>query len=325
MLVNFWTSALIIFSFHSASLAGFSEFPAASTEKILISISEGNLNLFPQAGLKSIKLKVTDGVENEFAPDLSERIFKLRSKDQHMKTGFARKTKLKKELDLYFPQHIALEVHVLEGSIAAQKLAKDAFLHVNKGKITVKDSQSNLVLHQQKGEMILSEITGKVTLDSQAATVSLKGIKGDIDLQNFSGDSVIEKAKGFISLSTGSGSNKIVESSGNIQFESAKGLISIQKFLGRVEGQNQEASINISTLTEGDISIKSQGGRISISTPEGAGAQINLATVEGDLFVPNYLKINRESSQKSIRGRLRGETGKNNIFVRSQTGSISIK
>jgi hypothetical protein len=50
-----------------------------------------------------------------------------------------------------------------------------------------------------------------------------------------------------------------------------------------------------------------------------------LFTVDGEIFVPKELKVNRLSSEKSVRGRLRGEAQRGSIVVRSQEATILVK
>jgi hypothetical protein len=337
MIVNLWTPALrnmrkiqrigllflVFLSFKS--WAGMSEYPLNGIDRLQVSLTEVNLVLNPQPGLKNLKLRASDNLDQDLSITQRESSLMIRSKDQLSKSSFAKKTKAKKDLEIIYPQQFPIEAHVLEGNITAQKLTKDTFLHLQKGKILVRDSQASLQLHLNKGELSIIDSGGKIVADMVAAQSNIKNFNGDMELQSFSGDINIDKGKGYVSLNLGTGSAKVVETQGNLQFELQKGFLNVQRLKGRVEGQNQDGSVNVVVGAEGDVSIRSQAGKVSVQTPEGSGAALNLATTEGDIFVPSYLKINRDSNQKSLRGRLKGEMGKSQIFVRSQTGSISVK
>ena len=71
--------------------------------------------------------------------------------------------------------------------------------------------------------------------------------------------------------------------------------------------------------------MKAKAGKVNITPPAASGASVNLFTVDGEIFVPKELKVNRLSSEKSVRGRLRGEAQRGSIVVRSQEATILVK
>ena len=99
----------------------------------------------------------------------------------------------------------------------------------------------------------------------------------------------------------------------------------MQAFQGRLEGQNQEGTVTIQMAMDSEVDVKAKAGKVNITPPAASGASVNLFTVDGEIFVPKELKVNRLSSEKSVRGRLRGEAQRGSIVVRSQEATILVK
>jgi hypothetical protein len=218
-----------------------------------------------------------------------------------------------------------LQLHVLEGSILAQKPTSDLLLHVQKGRVALREGAGTATVHVQKGEVQVTDYQGRLRLDLQQAGAVVKGLQGELDLQSLGGDHLIEKAKGNLRVVQAQGSLKVTGGQGSLQLETVRSTLTTQAFAGRIEGQTQEGTLNLSLTAEPDVNLKSQAGRITLAVLPGSGAHVNLVTQEGDLFGPSFLPIAKEGTVKMIRGRLRGEASKGSLIVRSQEGSIVLK
>jgi DUF4097 and DUF4098 domain-containing protein YvlB len=318
-LVLLWGGVL---SQHSALAV---EIPWNGNGKVVVSVSEGHWNIRPSIG-KTIKFEGPD-VDSGFLLEKRDSQIEIRSRDQLNKTDFGKISAdaNKKKYELWIPAMASLDFHLLEGNLVVSKLVKEGLLHIQKGKIVLNDMSGTWTLHAQKGDIVVHDSQGRVTVDSYGADIDMKNFTGDAEIANFTGDSNLDKLKGFLSLNQGSGATKVTGSSGTMQFEQARGTLKVQQFGGRVEGQSQEGVIVIALAAEADLHLRTQAGRINVTTVPNSGAALNIATQEGELYVPSYLKIARESGTKSLRNRLRGDIGKSSIFIRSQEGSIVIK
>ena len=218
-----------------------------------------------------------------------------------------------------------LQLHVLDGGISAQKLGGDLLLHAQKGKVILKDSSGSAMIHVQRGEVQVTDFQGRLRLDLLQANAVVKDLQGDLDLQSLGGDHQVEKAHGNLRITQTQGSTKVTGGAGSLQIETGRSTLNLQGFSGRIEGQTQEGNIQLQLANDPDVNLKSKSGRIVLQAPAGSGASVNLVTQEGDLSGPSFLQVSREGSTKTIRGRLRGETGKGSLIVRSQDGSIILK
>jgi hypothetical protein len=196
---------------------------------------------------------------------------------------------------------------------------------LSRGRFSSTGGSGGLFVFIQKGDVNIQDHMGKVHVDSYAGSSSLKNIQGDVEASLFAGPLNVEKAQGFCSVNSRSGPVKIIQSGGALAFENGKGTLSIQGFLGRIDGQNQEGAVNIQLALDTELDVKSKAGRIQIQTSPGSGSSVNLSNLDGDIFVPNELRVNKQSSEKNVKGRLRGEAQRGTITVRSQEGVILVK
>jgi hypothetical protein len=333
--------ALIFASLGVSSVASalVMEMPLAGAEKVMISLSEGNLSVSASPQARQVKITFSDGIEADYLVEKTDSGMQIRSRDQLNRADFGNVTgnatkatkttnvaKKKRDIEVIVPATATLELHLLEGSALISKFSRDVLAHVQKGHLTVKESQgANLTLHAHKGDITVLDSQGRIFLDSYAAAVLVRNFAGDIELQNFAGETTVEKSKGFFSLILGSGIAKVLTSSGSLQFELGKGIINSTLFQGRVEGQSGEGAVNVNLAPESDLNVKAQSGRVTVQTPLNSGALLNVSTQEGEIYGPNYLKVNRDSGAKYLRGRLKGDTQKSTIVVRGQEAAVVIK
>lgn len=305
------------------TLAAVNEIPVSEADKIIISVGEAQINVVTNPQSKSFRLTLSEGAQEEFAIERRDRQLRVVLKNQGNREDLAKFSNKKRSIDLIGPS-VPLDIHLFEGQVMLSKWTKDALVHVQKGKVILKENSGAVTAHVQKGEIQALDHQGKLTIDSYAANAVIKNLNGDLNLENFSGDSVIEKAKGAFSLNQSQGSLKISGSSGSMNFEVGKAQLQSLGFAGRIEGQTQDGAVVITMGPESEVRVRSQSGRVTVSGA-GIGAYVNVASVEGDVFAPNYMKVNRDSTGKSLRGRLRGDVQKGSISVRSQEGAIVIK
>lgn len=299
------------------------EIPVKGSEKILISVPEATVSV-QASGSKSLRVNLAEGAHEDYGVRIIGSQIRIEPKEASQNGFLVKLTPKRRIIEISGPA-IPLEVHLFEGQIQLNKWAKEALLHIQKGRITSRDGNGTLVAHSQSGEIQVLDHQGKLEVDAYKSLITVKNLNGDADLENFAGEIQVDKAKGFLALNQGQGNAKITASAGTLQFELSKGILNVQSFQGRVEGQTQEGPVNVSMATGAEVNVRSQAGRVTVHTPANSGAYLNLSSAEGDIYVPQYLKVGRDGSQKVLRGRLRGDTAKGSVVIRSQEGSIIIR
>lgn len=316
----FWTT---LFIFTPSVFAATSEFPLKDGDRLKVAVSEISIQI---TGGKSSSLRVyaQDSGADTLLFERKEGMIEIRDRELSDRKEFG-KVKLPKRVIEITGASLPVEVHSFDGQVTVAKWSDDVHIQLQKGKINIKDIQGNLDLHSQKGEIQIQNVSGKVQLDTHQASVVIRDMNGDLDLVNFAGDTVLDKSKGNFDLNFNQGTTKVLTSSGSLEFETGKGVLTSQGFQGRIEGQSQEGTINVVMASEQDLSVKTQTGKVVVTPSANSGASLNLTTVEGDIYVPSYLKVNRDGASKFLRGRLRGDVQKGHLSIRSQEGSILIK
>ncbi|MNK08017.1 hypothetical protein D3C87_259400 [compost metagenome] len=220
---------------------------------------------------------------------------------------------------------VPVEVHLRGGSVTVQKWSKDLKVSLTQGRFSSVDGRGSFDVAVQKGEVNIQNHAGKVQADVYSGSVVLKSIQGDVDASLFVGQLVAEKLKGFIDITTQQATGKINQSGGTLQFENVKGQLTVQAFQGRIEGQSADGSVSVVMNMDSEVDIRAKAGKVTVQTPPGSGASVNLFTVDGDIYVPKELRVVKLSSEKSVRGRLRGESPRGSILVRGQEANIFVK
>jgi hypothetical protein len=217
---------------------------------------------------------------------------------------------------------VPLTVHLIEGQILLTQWNQDVLLHVQNGKVQTSQTHGILIAHVQKGEIAVSDHTGKVLVDSFQAGISLKGIQGDMEVQSFLGEVQVEKNNGHLNLQAQQAQVHVNSGQGSFDFETVKGAVHVQKFAGRIEGVTQEGELHVASLADQDVRLRTQSGRVVISSP--AGGNVDAMSAAGDLIAPAPLKVVHEGASRSLKGKLKGDsTG--TLFVRTKEGVISLR
>lgn len=220
---------------------------------------------------------------------------------------------------------IPVDVQLREGSVVFQKWSKDTKVSLFQGRVSVSDAVGDAQIYLQKGDVLVQDYSGKVKVDTYSGTVALRNITGDVDTSLFSGQLQVEKINGFLSLTSQQANSKVNASAGTMQFENGRGPLSIQAYQGRIEGGSQDGPVNITMTLDSEVDVKTKSAKVSVQTPSGSGASLNLVTEEGDIYIPSELRVVRNKLQRSVKGRLRGDAQRGSVFVRSQEGTISVK
>jgi hypothetical protein len=314
------------FLFSSAAFASTYDFPLKNMKgnaRVLVSVPDAQVMITGAPTASSLKITLLDAAQEEMSVQTRQDQIEVVAKEG-AKEKWGPQSGAKKRVIEISGATVPVEVHLFDGSVTLLKWDKDALVQIQKGKLSAKGNGGHLTAHVQKGDISIQDHNGKINVDSYAAKVSIQELNGDLNLENFSGESQIEKVKGYLSLSLGSGLTKVSASQGTLQFENNKGVFTSQAFNGRIEGKTQEGPVTVLMANEGEVNIKSQAGKVVIKAIAGQGTLLSLVSTEGDIYLPSYLKVNRDSSGKSFRGRLRGEGQKGSVVVRSQSGPITV-
>lgn len=317
-------SVIIVFLFWAQVIMANSN--SKNDQRILIRVPQAKIQVQYRPQLAQAQINLRGLRASDFSVVRSSLLTEVKPTQGLTKENFLRE-------DKYDPQNLQievlspeaqLEIQVLEGEVQIDKWPGSALVHLQKGKIVSKQGTGNLAIHSQTTEVVIQDHSGRLEMDTYKSRVQISNLNGDAELAHFLGDTNIDKAKGAFVLNQNQGNIKISNGSGSFKFDISKANLSAQKFAGRVEGQSLEGPVSLVLAEDSDINIKSKAGRVTIQSPPNLGASLNLISTEGDIYGPTYLSVNRESGQKSLRGRMKG-AAKASVVVRTQEAGIFIR
>jgi len=239
------------------------------------------------------------------------------------KDVLSQKSQKRKVIEIQGPS-IPVEIYARDGQVTLTQWQQRAEVHLVNGKIFSNQGR-DLELTIQKGEATVTEQQGRLKADVNQGQLNFKNSNSEADIRIQSGQTHLEKTRGRWNVSSQAANVKIVQSQGVLQVDNQKGQWTVSQFQGRIDGQMGDGNLTMSVLNESDVNLKSVSGKMQIQIPQGSGAFLNLLSADGDLFLPGDLKANRGGSEKSYRGRLRGESQKVSVTARSQDGLIVLK
>ncbi|WP_413291445.1 hypothetical protein [Bdellovibrio sp. HCB337] len=298
-------------------------------ERIVVVGLDAQVQMVGQANAAKLRVSGIDDTSEpgNFALERKDRVLFIKMQEFSDKKEWKEAlTKPHKKKVLEFTgASVPVEIQLREGSVSSQKWSKELKISLVKGKVVSNGGSASLSIQLQNGDVTVVDQTSKLAADVYKGQLTVKNLQGDLDGSVFSGSMNIEKSKGVLSVTTTQATAKVVQSSGTLQFENVKGSLVAQQFAGRVDGQTGEGSVSLSILSDTDVHVKSNTGRVSVQTTPGSGAFLNLLTTDGEITVPGELRVNRSATEKSVKGRLKGGEQKGSIVVRSQEGNILVK
>lgn len=216
-------------------------------------------------------------------------------------------------------------IQISDGLATFQKVKANMTVSMPRGRVILKEGSGGFSLQMQKGDFLVQGFLGEIKTDLGTVNVNIKDSQGDLTHRVLAGESGFEKFKGQVKVDQAGGSLKILGGVGSVQVQSSKAQVQVQNFLGRIDGISVEGNWILNLAADPEVNIKTESGRVSVSVPPASGALAHLVTEEGEVVIPAGFNIVKTGSQKSFRGRLKGEPGKGFITVRAQEGSITLK
>lgn len=307
---------VLLFSLaHAASL----KIPLNSNEQFHLVFAKAQVSVSPSTeGALSI---LTQGACRELVQDKKD-------KDIYVKEQEVFKPRSESEvcqIQIGVPNGSQGWIQISDGQANFQKVKSNLTVSMPRGRVTIKDGSGDFSLQMQKGDFLIQGFQGELKTDLGTVNVSLKDSQGDFTHRVLAGDTGIEKYKGQIKVDQAGGGLKILGGSGSVQVQASKAQVQVQNFLGRIDGIGVEGNWILNLAADPEVNIKTESGRVSVTVPPASGALAHLVTEEGEMVIPAGFNVIKTGSQKSFRGRLKGEVGKGFITVRAQEGSIALK
>ncbi|MDR3367416.1 MAG: DUF4097 domain-containing protein [Prevotellaceae bacterium] len=228
---------------------------------------------------------------------------------------------------------------------------------LNTKTITVKTTSGSIVADDEYtcSHVSMESSSGSISINTIAATTaSIKATSGSINSKKIVGDAVIQTSSGIISCDIVDGNASAKSSSGSIRFETVAGAANIRTSSGSISlgavGGNVSAEASSGSIElkkgNGNIRVKTSSGRIDCAASENA-EDISLTSSSGSIYlnIPRKSQFNFTSKTTSghlstpfsdklfspvtdnnvTQGAIGGDNPKNNVNIRTTSGSIKVK
>lgn len=217
---------------------------------------------------------------------------------------------------------VALEIAARKGGIRVENHAGPLKLQLLSGEINVTGGDGPIGMTHQEGAVVVRGHRGPVRCESYQGKILAESVTGALDIENFMGDTTVKGSEGNLNLTATRGTSRIAGQKGRIDFWQGRGSLIVDDLQGPLKGQTQQGAIAATVTGEADVRLTSQEGPISLKLKD-SKAYLQLTTQDGNIVVPNPLRVTDMGSQKTVRGRLSGSVP-GTINIKSDSGSIRV-
>ncbi len=218
---------------------------------------------------------------------------------------------------------LPLQLNWQEGKFSTRDLKAEALVNLLAGEVDIQGGEGAIRVDAQKGLVKILKHQGSVDVDTYEARVEVGESRGDVTVNNFIGATRVTQMEGALSLLSYKGDTRISRVKGSLAFKNGNSPLHIENLRGDLRGRSMQGPVYASIEGEANVRVESEEGPVNLRMP-GSGAWVNLATEEGSLQVPSFLKLTRLPSRKIRTGKLRGDYG-GHIFVRTTSGDIRLR
>ena len=191
------------------------------------------------------------------------------------------------------------------------------------GKLSVRDSKAELSIQGAQLDFDLSQHQGKVRFVADKGDLRVASSQGDLDLQLMDGQVRIFDFLGQLKWNSERALFVSQRGGGAWQLTSQKGPVEISQFKGQLKGQGEKALWKVQVAELSEVDIRSNSGPVKLQWRKGA-AKAFLSSQSGSINAPRSTRVRREQNGVSSWLSQWGEGQLGQIFVKTQTGSISL-
>ncbi len=216
----------------------------------------------------------------------------------------------------------ALDLGVRRGNVQITNLNARLNVHVQNGEVSILGGEGDLYLTHQEGLISIKGRRGRQHIESFSGRLIAEKISGHIEIDNFMGDTNLKQVEGSLFYSSTKGNGKLNSVKGRMEYSLGHGNLNILELSASLKGQSQQANVQCQIRGEADVHLQSQEGAVNLTLID-SKANLQLSSQEGNIVVPNFLKVTDLGTQKNLRGQLRG-AAQGNVVVKTTAGSIHI-
>ena len=228
------------------------------------------------------------------------------------------------DYDITVPRECDVTISSVKGDVFLKGLVGAVDISVSSGEIVVKDLLGVLALETTSGTVDLSDIDGNIEITSTTSDVTLSSITGDLVMHSGSGKTICDFIFGNVTIVQTSGNIEIRNLRGDARLKSTSGKVVVDQEEGALDIATHSGSIKVSTelYSERDFNLETISGRLELLMPRGAGGEMTIATLSGDIDTHGLPLEVDHFSKRELKGTF--GSGGPKIMLRTDTGDIKV-
>lgn len=191
-------------------------------------------------------------------------------------------------------------------------------------KTNIQNVAGDISAYQLFGDFKADSVSGRMDLDFFAVSTLLQKNSGEVEVRKFKSDLTINDLTSNVQVQEGFGTTKI-NSATRAGVLNQKGNVSVQGVKEKLEVVNAEGQVNVAMGDQKETLIKNAKGKIAFSDYAGKGLSLDIKMDDGDVYIPNELKVYKLGNQKIARGFLKGAQKGQGVRVRSIEGTVQFR
>lgn len=221
------------------------------------------------------------------------------------------------DVTVTIPPGVALDVLTGSGDLEVDDRTGAILVRSGSGDVSIGKAGRGLDVRTGSGDVHLRSAVGPVKVFCGSGDFFASDIDGEVEATSGSGDISIEKLAGDASLSTGSGEISVASSTGKASARSGSGDMDFRGHTGSADLVTSSGEIIFGvSSSEGDISLKTSSGDVSVTLYGVNSMELDVSTTSGAIQtrVPIVVK-------EATRRRLLGVAGDGRLKLKITTSS----
>jgi hypothetical protein len=168
----------------------------------------------------------------------------------------------------------------------------------------------------------VADLQGDVSLETVNGAITVRGVRGRIEAESVQGLVTVEQAAGRIHASSVNQGVVIRNSSGEFEVEAVNGpvlLYGIDSRRVEAETVNGSVELNGRVYNDGNYTLATHNGRITMAIPEGSNARVSVYTFNG------RVSSSFESGMSTTTVRSPGSSGRYNFTIGNGGATIELE
>jgi len=244
-------------------------------------------------------------------------------------------------LEVSVPNDVVVDLRTMGGDVAVEDARLELSGKSMGGDVRIEDSQLTLSFTTMGGDVFLRDAELDGRMKSMGGDLTFAGVSGNLDATTMGGDMDLEEIGGGIRVDTMGGDIRVGSAHDDLEVESKGGDIRMVGIEAGLKAITFGGDIDVSLDPGGprEVLLESKGGYVTLSVPEGIGADIEIELeytkdsrrtyrIESDFTLDREesaeWEYRRGEASKTIRATGSIGSGGSTITIRTVNGDVRL-